>query len=435
MSAPGPSPGSTTSFVYLNSLDRYSNGQIPRTLSNQTTCVDVTYSLPGLSNIDTAQISSFTFSGNGSVVAGGGQYIRPELYTNIIYLVDYTAGTSNLLTLPAMYSISLSSTLLQKYISASAIGYSSASPNILINSPGSSITTGSTTYDIIGTGPITSCLTWLDQGNTPRHSLGWAPVTTAPDGTNIANRRQLYDLLGLQGHVPSVAGASSTGSNGGYGYSINPVANTAVPGSLWTKYLDVVSPQLQNYTPDLSSSSNYSPPNIIQRFFAGGGGFTNPSFISTLPTAKVMKVVPGSTTLQLKILDDTGVTIPLNFGSIVPGLPLATGTGATAVVGVKSLVLTNVASANTIFATGQQIYLQTISGTAPVLTTIPYLISAVSSTSITVYFNPQSSAITNTTWNYTVSRQGPLNFVGNMTGPEYQMLMVATAKTTTATTS
>jgi len=426
MSAPGPAPGSTTNFVYLNSLDRYSNGQIPRTLSNQTTCVDVTYSLPGLSNIDTAQISSFTFSGNGSVVAGGGQYIRPELYTNIIYLVDYTAGTSNLLTLPAMYSISLSSTLLQKYISASAIGYSSASPNILISSPGSSITTGSTTYDIIGTGPITSCLTWLDQGNTPRHSLGWAPVTTAPDGTNIANRRQLYDILGLQGHVPSTAGLTyplvST-TNAGWGYTVE----LCLQNIFNTKYIDVVSPQLQNFASDVSSGPN-PPSNLIQRVTPIS--YSGNLVANTLPTAKVMKVVPGSSNIQIRMLDDTGTLLPTRWSQPIPAQTFLTGTGISNTT-TSNLTFSGMTSASTTFPVGSYVAVTPTSAVSGFASNLVYQVQSSTSNSVSVYYNIDSVGLISNATTFIMAPQWQYNTAGNMNGPEYNLTFYATSKVTT----
>ena len=424
MSAPGPAPGSTTNFVYLNSFDRYSNGQIPRTLSNQTTCADITYSMPGLSNVSTVSVGPLNIATGTWNQLGSGGIINPQWYNNIIYLVDYTTGTSNLVTIPVNNQAVVSIvTNLSKYVAGSTYGGSTASTtpiNIALSAQGTN-----PQFDV-NQNPAQVYWTWYDTAHSTTHSLGWAPVTTAPDGTNIANRRQLYDILGLQGHVPSTAGLTyplvST-TNAGWGYTVE----LCLQNIFNTKYIDVVSPQLQNFASDVSSGPN-PPSNLIQRVTPIS--YSGNLVANTLPTAKVMKVVPGSSNIQIRMLDDTGTLLPTRWSQPIPAQTFLTGTGISNTT-TSNLTFSGMTSASTTFPVGSYVAVTPTSAVSGFASNLVYQVQSSTSNSVSVYYNIDSVGLISNATTFIMAPQWQYNTAGNMNGPEYNLTFYATSKVTT----
>ena len=119
--------GPVTSIIYINSLDRYSNGVPPPAGSNQTTATDITFPMPGLANIATVQVAASTLANNWWNQVANNQY-SAAFYTNIVNLVDLTTGTTYLITIPEQTAAAAAVVNnLGKYVQASAFGGSAAS--------------------------------------------------------------------------------------------------------------------------------------------------------------------------------------------------------------------------------------------------------------------------------------------------------------------
>ena len=413
-----------TSVIYLNSLDRYSNGVPPTASSNQTTCTDITYSLPGLSNIATVQISGLTFNTTATWYNPLIQCaILPAFYTNLINLIDYTAGTTYLVTLPPVLVLTANIIAqLPSYIRASGYGGTAATTQPMSISTNN----GVPTFDPISA--FTSqWWTWYDTAHASPHSLGWSRVTTAPDGTNIANRRQLFDLLGLANHVPSVAGV--VGAQGA-GYTTALYSSSLPTSTAAIRYVDLISPQITNFAPDVNTNSNASS-NAISRL-ATVSLNTN-QFPNGGITGKVMKVAPGSTSLRIQLVDDQQNPLPTNFP-----VPVPYQGALTAGVGILSSTLSNltfsgISNANVNFPTGTRVNIVTTSGTATGWNPGVYQVqSATSNTVIIPYVTTSANQISNATYGFTIQPVWLTTTAGNQNGPEYTLTLTAIARTTTA---
>lgn len=412
-----------TSIIYLNSLDRYPNGVPPAASSNQTTATDITYSIPGLSNIATVQVNTLGISGSSTTWSGllNNNAINAAFYTNLINLVDYTAGTTYLITIPpTTQNTSVLINNLGKYVQAS--GYGGSSLGTI--SVSTTVNAGTPTFDPIS-GFNGQWWIWYDNAHTSAHSLGWSRVTTAPDGTNIANRRQMFDLLGLANHVPSVAGV--VGSSGA-GYTTALFASSLATFTGPIRCMDMISPQLTNFAPDVNTNSNASS-NAIARYI--GVSFTSSSFPAAGISGKVMKVAPGSTSLRIQLVDDFQNPMPTNYP-----VPAPYQGALTAGVGILSTTLSNltfsgISNANTNFPAGTQVNILTTSGTAAGWNPGVYQVqSATSNTVVVPYVTTSANQISNATYGFTISPVWLTSKAGNQNGPEYQITLVGIARTT-----
>jgi len=417
-----------TSVITVSSLDRYPLGVPPAASSNQTSCTDITYSLPGLSNIATFQVSgaNITLTGSTWFNQVGGNGVSAAFYTNLINLIDYTSGTTYLITIPTI-SQGIASIIdnLGKYVAASTHGGSAVGSVPITcarNLPAS--------FDpIVGANSSSSTWNWFDSGRSAAtsHSLGWGRVTTAPDGTNIANRRQLFDLLGLANHTPSVAGLGTLGQ----GYTtctFTPTNLSFAQGPI--RYISMISPQLTNFAPDVTTNSNEAS-NEIARF--GATALNNFNLVAASIQAKVMKVQPGATSLRIQLVDDLGNPLPTNYPVPAPyqGNP-------TAGVGILSTTLSNltfsaIANANVTFPTGTQVSIVTTSGSAAGWTPGVYKVeSSTSNTVVIPYLTTSASQISNATYGFTIQPVWLTSTAGNQNGPEYNLIFPGIARTTTA---
>ena len=412
------------SLIFINSMDRYSNGVPPPAASNQTTCTDVTYSVPGLANMATVQFASIGINPSWWDQVASNAF-SPAFYTNIVNLVDYTAGRTYLVTIPAgIQNIGTLLTNFPNYVKASGFGgtaAASASINIGISS------TSSAPYDPISS-PAGSWWYFYDlRVPASPNSLGWSRVTTAPDGTNISNRRQLFDLLGLAGHVPSLAGVAGVQ---GSGYTTVPYANLSSQLVSPIRYMDLISPQITQFAYDVNSYSNASS-NFIARFGVSVG-LNSTVQGSAGVTGKVLKVVPGSTSLRLQFVDDQQNPIPTNFPVPIPYIGvLPTGTGATSTT-LSNLTLSNISSASTTFPTGTQVNILTLTN-APT-GWFPGVFQVQSSTSNTVvipYTTTSSNQINSSNFTFTIQPVWLTTRAGNQCGPEYVLNMFGIPRTTT----
>jgi len=416
-----------TSYITVSSLDRYSNGVPPPAGSNQTTCADITYSLPGLSNIATLQLNSINLSTVSWWSQVNSNAISAPFYTNLINLVDLTTSTTYLITIPeTAQSVSTLIGNLGKYVQASTFGGSAVGGGVPLTIAASTAT--NSIYDPISA-PAGLWWVWYDSGRSAAtsHSYGWSRVTTAPDGTNIANRRQLFDILGLAGHVPSVAGLGSNGA--GYttiGYT--PTAGNVI-GPI--RYIEFISPQLTNFAPDVNTNSNASSNPFVR--------LTNSIGLSgnQLPLAglagKVLKVAPGSTSLRIQLVDDQNNLIPTNFPVPVPyqGNPTA-GTGILSTT-LSNLTFSGISNANVTFPAGTTVNILTVSGSATGWTPGVYQVqSSTSNTVVIPYLTTSASQISNASYTFTMQPVWQTSLTGNQNGPEYQLTFCAIARTTTA---
>ena len=413
--------GPTTSVVYLNSLDRYSNGVPPPASSNQTTCADITYSVPGLANMQTCLISNTFPSSWWNQI--GNNAASAAFYTNLINLVDYTAGKTYLVTIPP--SVQSTATLianLSKYVMASGFGgtsYSGSTSIFLIANA-----TSAPLYDPISA-PANQWLQWYDIRSPSPNSLGWSRVTTAPDGTDISKRRQLFDILGLAGHVPSIAGLAGAQ---GTGYSVAPFSQSQSFDQLGAiRFVDVISPQLTPFAPDVSSCSNSSS-GAINRFL--GTSNNNPSYVNI---NRIFKVAPGSTSLQIKIVDDQGNLIPTNFpvpapyqGALVAGVGIQNTT-------TSNLTFSGISNANVTFPTGTQVNILSVSAAPSGWTPGVYQVQSSTSNTVVIPYTCQSvGQISNAASTFTIIPVWLTTKAGNQCGPEYTMVLTSIARTTTA---
>lgn len=415
--------GPVTSIIYINSLDRYSNGVPPPAGSNQTTATDITFPMPGLANIATVQVAASTLANNWWNQVANNQY-SAAFYTNIVNLVDLTTGTTYLITIPEQTAAAAALVNnLGKYVQASAFGGSAASSVSFTVINGSST---SAPYDPISA-PSTFWWTWYETGRASPHSFGWSRVTTAPDGTNIANRRQLFDLLGLAGHVPSVAGVAGVQ---GAGYTTIPYSSTAGQVQGPFRFIDMISPQLTNFAPDVNSDSNANP-NAIMRF--SGINLNSSQFPGAGISSKVLKVAPGSTSLRIQFVDDQQNPLPTNFPVPAPFTgTLPTGTGILSST-LSNLTFSGITSASTIFPAGTQVNILTTSGSAAGWNPGVYRVQSSTSSTVTIpYLTTSANQISNATYGFTIAPVWQYNTVGNQCGPEYILQFSAIARTTTA---
>jgi hypothetical protein len=251
-------------------------------------------------------------------------------------------------------------------------------------------------------------------------------VTTAPDGTNIANRRQLFDILGCAGHVPSVAGLGLPGA----GYTTIPFNGS--PGNVLgpLRYIDFISPQLTNFAPDVNTNSNANS-NAFARL--GGATTLTNQFPGSGLAGKVMKVAPGSTSLRIQIVDDLGNPIPTNFPVPVPNqTALSAGTGILSTT-LSNVTLSGISNANVTFPAGTQANILNVSGVISGFNAGVYRVeSSTSNTVVIPYLTTTSNQISNATYGFTIAPCWQYSLTGNQNGPEYQMIFSAIARTTTA---
>ena len=415
-----------TSIITVSSLDRYSNGVPPPAGSNQTTCADITFPMPGLSNIATVQMVSVTPAAQSWWNQVNQNAVSAAFYTNIINLVNLTTNTTYLITVPeGTQSITTLVNNLARYVQASTFGGTAAgfatSFFTAVSSAANSI------YDPIGA-PAGAWWIWYDSSRTPAttHSFGWSRVTTAPDGTNIANRRQLFDILGCAGHVPSVAGLGLPGA----GYTTIPFSSTAGNVAGPVRYIDWISPQLTNFAPDVNTNSNASS-NTIQRL--SGTLLTTTNYPGAGVTGKVMKVAPGTTSLRVQIVDDQGNPIPTNFPAPVPYQgALSTGVGILSTT-LSNLTFSGISNANVTFPAGTQANILNVSGVITGFNAGVYRVeSSTSNTVVIPYLTTTPSQISNAAYTFTIAPCWQYSLTGNQNGPEYQMIFSAIARTTTA---
>jgi len=381
--------------------------------------------MPGLSNIATVQMVSVTPTIQSWWNQVNQNAVSAAFYTNIINLVNLTTNTTYLITVPE--GNSTITTIIQnlgRYAQASAFGGSAVFGGPFITTISSA---ANSIYDPIGA-PAGVWWIWYDQSRAAgsQHSFGWSRVTTAPDGTNIANRRQLFDILGLAGHVPSVAGLGQTGA----GYTTIPYNSSAgnVVGPV--RYIDWISPQLTNFAPDVNTNSNASS-NTIQRL--SGVVLTTTNYPGAGITGKVMKVAPGTTSLRVQIVDDQGNLIPTNFPVPVPyqgALPTGVGILSTT---LSNLTFSGISNANVTFPTGTRVNILTTSGSPGAFYPGVYQVeSSTSNTVVIPYLTTTPSQISNATYGFTIAPCWQYSLTGNQNGPEYQMIFSAIARTTTA---
>jgi len=380
-----------------------------------------------LSNIATLQLNSI----NLSTVSWWNQVtsnaISTALYTNLINLVDLTTSTTYLITIPeTTQSVATLIGNLGKYVQASAFGGSAVGGGVPLTIAASSA--ANSIYDPIS-GPAGLWWTWYDSGRaSSQHSYGWSRVTTAPDGTNIANRRQLFDILGCAGHVPSLANVSGSA---GAGYTTIPYNGTAGTVIGPVRYIDFTSPQLTNFAPDVNTNSNASSNAFIRL------GNVVALSINQLPLAglngKVMKVAPGSTSLRIQLVDDQNNLIPTNFPVPVPyqgALPTGTGILSTT---LSNLTFSGISNANVNFPAGTPVNILTVSGSATGWTPGVYQVqSSTSNTVVIPYLTTSASQISNASYTFTIQSVWQTSLTGNQNGPEYQLTFCAIARTTTA---
>jgi len=351
--------------------------------------------------------------------------VSAAFYTNIINLVNLTTSQTYLITVPEGTStITTIINNLGKYVQASTFGGSAVFGGPFITTISSA---ANSIYDPIS-GPAGLWWIWYDQSRAAgsQHSFGWSRVTTAPDGTNIANRRQLFDILGLAGHVPSVAGLGQTGA----GYTTIPYNSTAgnVVGPV--RYIDFISPQLTNFAPDVNTNSNANS-NAFARL--GGAITLTNQFPGSGLAGKVMKVAPGSTSLRIQIVDDLGNPIPTNFPVPVPNqTALSTGTGILSTT-LSNLTFSGISNANVTFPTGTQVNILTASGSPGAFYPGVYRVeSSTSNTVVIPYLTTTPSQISNAAYTFTIAPCWQYSLTGNQNGPEYQATFCAIARTTTA---
>jgi len=351
--------------------------------------------------------------------------VSAAFYTNIINLVDLTTGQTFLITIPE--GTQSSGTLVNQlgiYVRASTYGGSAAAG---INFSTAASTAVNSIYEPIS-GPSALWWIWYDSGRAAgtQHSFGWSRVTTAPDGTNIANRRQLFDILGLAGHVPSVAGLGLPGA----GYTTIPFTIAAGNVAGPVRYIDFISPQLTNFAPDVNTNSNASS-NTIQRFT--GTVLTSTNYPGAGITGKVMKVAPGTTSLRIQIVDDQQNPIPTNFPAPIPfqgALPTGVGILSTT---LSNLTFSGISNANVTFPTGTQVNIVTTSGSPGAFNPGVYRVeSSTSNTVVIPFLTTTPSQVSNATYGFTIAPCWQYSLTGNQNGPEYQMIFTGIARTTTA---
>lgn len=382
--------------------------------------------MPGLSNIATMQVNSLSLTSTAWWNQVNTTAVSAAAYTNIINLVNLTTNTTYLITIPeTTQNIPTLIGNLGKYVQASAFGGAAAGSATSFFTGAASA--ANSIYEPIS-GPAGQWWIWYDTSRTEatNHSFGWSRVTTAPDGTDITNRRQLFDILGLAGHVPSVAGGGLKGA----GYTTIPYNPTAGNVIGPVRYIEFISPQLTNFAPDVNTNSNAST-NAIARF--AGPTLVNNQYPAAGVTGKVMKVQPGATSLRIQIVDDVGNPIPTNFPVPVPyQAALSTGTGILSTT-LSNVTLSAIANANVTFPAGTQVNILNVSGVITGFNAGVYRVeSSTSNTVVIPYLTTTPSQISNAAYTFTIAPCWQYSLTGNQNGPEYQAVFTAIARTTTA---
>jgi hypothetical protein len=380
-----------------------------------------------LSNIATLQLNSVTPTSSAWWNQVGQTAVSVAVYTNIINLVNLTTSQTFLVTVPeTTQSLATLVANLGKYVQASAHGGSAVGGGTPLTTLSSSA--ANSIYDPIS-GPGNFWWIWYDTGRSAgtQHSYGWSRVTTAPDGTDITNRRQLFDILGCAGHVPSVAGLGQPGA----GYTTIPFQSGAGNVIGPVRYIDFTSPQLTNFAPDVNTNSNAG----LNSFGRLSGAVLTSSLLfpgAGLP-GKVMKVQPGATSLRIQIVDDLQNPIPTNFPVPAPyqgALPTGTGILSTT---LSNLTFSAISNANVTFPTGTQVNILTTSGSAAGWNPGVYRVeSSTSNTVVIPYLTTSASQISNAAYGFTIQPVWQYSLTGNQNGPEYQITFSAIARTTTA---
>ena len=431
-------------YLTLNSEDRYPGGLIPRDPSLQTTATDITFSIPALSSITSLQLV------NLQVAAGAWNgVVRAENYTNVINVIDYNIPSTFLITIPsgAPGTIFTGGTFTSYVRQQLGDPFATQGSFPYINSWGSNGASGA--YDFVngGSTSLPNTLTWftsngyqgtVSSGTYSNHNFGFAPVSSI-NGINIGGYRQLYDILGLAGHVSSVgalttysAAPNQTSNLGSIGYGGSPVQN------YWTKFIDIVSPQLIGQ-PDLSSSPT-APSGLIARITPANASAFNLStgattITNTLSMPKIMTIPSGLSTLTIRMYDDKGRPLvpalsTLQTGKAIPLSSLNVLTNNSTVLLYTSTFANYLSVGQPIAValgtTIQPIYGQAALPAAGQLITISSL--STTATNTVIFLNaafgvnyPGASSInaaggTSTLAWYNV---GKVSSIGNLLGPEY----------------
>ena len=429
-------------YLTLNSEDRYPGSITPRNPSLQTTATNITYSIPGLSSISNLQLVNFQ-------VAGGqwNETVRAENYTNVINVIDYSIPSTFLITIPSGQLVSnLTGNNLTNYI-REQLGAPSATQGSYpaIGIWGSSGATGA--YDFINTTTLPGSLVWttgqglsgtvVPGGAYSNHNFGFAPVSSI-NGVNIGGYRQLYDMLGLVGHVSSVGGVNTsfgggilpqTSNWGSPGYGGAPVQN------YWTKFIDIASPQLASST-DASSSST-APAGLIARMPVSVGSAWSLAGVSlttgSTQAPKVLRVPPGLSSLTIQMYDDHGRPLVPAISTLQTATVLPISSFNTTATGIEIYTSTfanflSVGQLMTGGLSGYPVFYGAGLGSLPNANTL-FAISSLSTTATntlisfaTPFASPyQGISRDGTGGTSTLSwyNVGLVSSIGNMIGPEY----------------
>ena len=431
-------------YLTLNSEDRYPGGITPRDPSLQTTATNITYSIPALSSITNLQLVSLQ-------IAGGqwNENVRAENYTNVINVIDYNIPSTFLITIPSgQNAASLTGTVLTNYIRAQLGDLWAIQGNYPLCSVWGGGVGAGPAYDFVGN-VYPGSMTWVSAFNTlttandgrTAHNWGFAPVSSI-NGVNIGGYRQLYDMLGLVGHISSVGGVNTYFGSGGAGQSNTSNWGSAGYGgaplqNYWTKFIDIASPQITGQ-PDLSSSPT-APSGLIARTIPTAGGASTWSLTAgtgsvsnNLTQPKIMTIPSGLSSFTLRMYDDKGRPLVPALSTVQPGqsLPLSSFNA----VNNSTLVLYTSTFANFLTA-GQPMTVSntyapmfygngiTFAPTNGVQLNISSVSTTATNTAIVLNVNQAYSGIsvngvsgTSTLAWYNV---GKVSSIGNMIGPEY----------------
>ena len=295
-----PASATQTAYVTINSLDRYASPAIAQDPAQQTTPIDVTYTIPGLNKVSTLQVAAFG--------AQGGSWLQtstPGVYTNVINVV-YN-GVTTLLTLPfdvpvniTAAGISIIQTFLRNTLNDQTIVFAQSYTTTTSNNlyPG-----GFQTYTTTLVTSAITCLTWTSQNGT----LGFSRVGTL-NGVDISGKFQLFDQLGLGYQVVSGVPTSAISAIGQFAQTLKPFYQ----GSQ-SVYYDVVSPDLDPLYPDLSTTASAGQyGTLVARIFPVSNP-VNPA-LTTLSVSGAFGLksfrTKGTNTIRLRWIDQFGNPLP-----------------------------------------------------------------------------------------------------------------------------
>jgi len=192
----------------------------------------------------------------------------------------------------------------------------------------------------------------------------------------------------------------------------------------------MISPQLTNFAPDVTTNSNAASNEIIR--FSTQSVTSSGAGVGTLQ-AKVMKVAPGTTSLRIQLVDDQGNPIPTNYPVPAPyqGAPIA-GVGILSTT-LSNITLSGISNANTNFPAGTQVSIVSTTGNPSGWNPGVYQVqSATSNTVVIPYLTTSASQISNATYGFTIQPVWLTSTAGNQNGPEYYLYMTGIARTTNA---